>query len=212
MRRRAVPPAYAAVAAADVVLAARHMQRARWVTKPLLMPLLAASVVRSGRGRDTAGRAVLAGLGWSGLGDIALLGEGEPAFGAGLASFLAAHCCYTLAFLRRRAGGTRRWPALAGLYVVAWAVLSAVLFPRTGRLRAPVLVYGTALMGMALAALDTGDPRVAVGGAVFLVSDSILALDAFDAASVPGGDALVMATYAVAQALIAEGTVRAGSR
>jgi uncharacterized membrane protein YhhN len=212
VRRPAVPPAYAAVAAADVVLAARHRRRARWATKPLLMPLLAASVVRSGQGGETADRAVLAGLGWSGLGDVALLGVGEPAFGAGLASFLAAHCCYTVAFLRRRAGGTRRRPALAGLYVLAWAVLSAVLVPRTGRLRVPVLLYGTALLGMALSALDTGDPRLAAGGAAFLVSDSILALDAFDVASVSGGDAIVMATYAVAQALIAEGTVRAGSR
>jgi len=83
-----------------------------------------------------------------------------------------------------------------------------VLVPRTGRLRAPVLIYGTALVGMALAALETGDPLLAAGGAAFLVSDSILALGAFDVASAPGGDAIVMLTYATAQALIVQGVLR----
>jgi uncharacterized membrane protein YhhN len=75
-----------------------------------------------------------------------------------------------------------------------------------------VLVYGTALAAMAVAALDTDTPAVAAGGAAFMVSDSILALRTFGGASVPGADALVMATYTAAQALIAEGMVGAGWR
>lgn len=205
MRRLPALPAYAAVAAADVVLAGRHARRARRLTKPLLMPLLAAHVEEVRTGRGTAERAVLAGLGLSSLGDIALLGEGELAFGAGLVSFLAAHCCYIAAFLARRGGGVRRRPGVAGLYALAWVVLSAVLLPRTGRLRVPVLIYGTALMGMATAALETGSPVVAAGGAAFVVSDSMLALGAFDVTSLPAGEALVMLTYAAAQAFIALG-------
>jgi uncharacterized membrane protein YhhN len=209
VRRLPVLRAYAAVAAADVVLAGRHRRRARRVTKPLLMPLLAVHLAQAQRGRRTVDRWVLAGLVLSGVGDVALLGEGEAAFGAGLASFLAAHGCYIAAFAGRRRGGVRRSPSLAAVYVLAWAVLSLVLVPRTGRFRAPVLVYGTALVAMALAALETGDLVVAAGGGAFLVSDSLLALGAFDVASVPAGDALVMLTYVVAQALITEGTVRA---
>ncbi len=208
MRRVRALPAYAAVAAADVVLAGRHHRRARWFTKPLLMPLLVAHVVEGRAEGRRSGADVLAGLGLSCLGDIALLGEGEAAFGAGLAAFLGAHCCYIAALLRRRDRGARRSPLVAGPYLLAWGVLSAVLVPRTGRLRAPVLVYGTALVAMALAALGTGDPLLAAGGATFLVSDSILALGAFDVASVPGGDALVMLTYTTAQALITEGALR----
>ena len=209
MRRLPVLPAYGAVAAAEVVLAGVHRRRARRVTKPLLMPLLAVHLAQAGKGQRAADRGVLAGLVLSGVGDVALLGEGEAAFGAGLASFLAAHCCYIAAFARRRRGGVRRSPPLAACFVLAWAVLSLVLAPRTGRLRAPVLVYGTALVAMALAALETGDPLTAAGGGAFLVSDSLLALGAFDVASVPQGDALVMLTYVAAQALITEGTVRA---
>jgi uncharacterized membrane protein YhhN len=203
---------YAAVAAADVVLAGGHHRRARWLTKPLLMPLLGAHIAEAGSGGRTADAEVLAGLGLSCLGDIALLGEGEAAFGAGLACFLGAHGCYIAALLRHRGGGVRRSPLVAGLYLLAWAGLSAVLVPRTGRLRAPVLVYGTALVAMALATLESGEPLLAAGGASFLVSDSILALGAFDVASVPGGDALVMLTYTAAQALITQGSLRVGCK
>ena len=55
---------------------------------------------------------------------------------------------------------------------------------------------------MALAALDTGCPATAVGGAAFLLSDSILALDNFGVATLRAADAMVMASYTAAQALI----------
>jgi uncharacterized membrane protein YhhN len=200
-------PAYAGIAAADVVLAATGSRRARRVTKPLLMPLLAAHVAGAD-GTDDTRSWVLAGLGLSGVGDIALLGEGEGPFAAGLGSFLAAHCCYLAAFRKRRRGGVRRAPWAAAVYGAAWCGLNAVLWPRTGKLRLPVLVYGTALAAMAVAALDTDSPAVAAGGAAFMVSDSILALRTFGSATIPGADALVMLTYTAAQALIADGMVR----
>jgi uncharacterized membrane protein YhhN len=156
---------------------------------------------------------VLAGLGLSWVGDVALLGEGDDAFVVGLGSFLVAHACYLAALSTRRAGGVRRAPALAAGYGVGWLGLNLILLPRTGRFRLPVLVYGTALTAMALAALETGSPSLAAGGAAFLVSDGILALDTFGAASLPRADALVMLTYTVAQVLIATGlTSSAGER
>ena len=205
--RRSVLRAYGAVAVADVVLAGRGAKRARRVTKPLLMPLLMVHVVGAADEAADVKGLVLGGLGLSWLGDVALLGEGEGPFAAGLLSFLAAHCCYLAAFARRRRGGVRKARPVAAAYALAWAALNLVLYPRTGRMRVPVLVYGTALAAMAMAALDTDIPAVAAGGAAFLASDSILALGAFDAATVPAGDALVMLTYTAAQALIATGVV-----
>lgn len=209
MARRSILPAYCAVAAADVVLAGRGNRRARRVTKPALMPLLAADVVRA---NDAGGTKplVLAGLGLSWLGDVALLGKGERALPSGLAAFLAAHGCYLAAFARRRRGGARkaRWAVVA--YALAWGGLNAVLFPRTGRLRVPVIVYGAALTAMALAALDTDEPAVAAGGAAFFVSDSILALRTFGETKGPIADSAVMLTYTTAQALIARGMVGDG--
>ena len=201
--------AYYAVAGADVVLAATGERRARRLTKPLLMPLLMAHVeAADADAHDGTRPLVLAGLGMSGLGDVALLAKSEGAFAAGLGSFLAAHCCYLAAFAKRRRGGVRKAPWVAAAYGVAWSGLNAVLWPRTGRLRVPVVVYGTALAAMAIAALDTDDRAVAAGGAAFLVSDSILAMRKFDAAALRGADGLVMLTYTAAQALIATGMVR----
>src|SRR6516165_7941014 len=70
---------FAALAAADTLLAATGHERLRWWTKPLLMPVLMA-------GRDRPAQRALA-LG--GAGDVALLGSSQIAFTAGLVSFLA---------------------------------------------------------------------------------------------------------------------------
>ena len=209
MARRSILPAYCAVAAADVVLAGRGNRRARRVTKSALMPMLAADMVRAD-GADGTKKFVLAGLGMSWLGDVALLGKSERALPAGLGSFLVAHGCYLAAFAKRRRGGALNAPWAVATYALAWAALNAVLFPRTGRLRVPVIVYGTALAAMAVAALDTDEPAIAAGGAAFFLSDSILALRTFGEAQSRIADSAVMLTYTAAQALIAHGMVGDG--
>ena len=68
----------------------------------------------------------------------------------------------------------------------------------------PVLVYSTALLGTALAALDTGDKVTATGGALFLASDALIALGRFgDDEQLPLHEGIVMVTYTSAQALLA---------
>ena len=91
MARRATV-AFVALAAADTFLAATGRDRQRRLTKPLLMPTLMI-------GRDRARQRALA-LGWAG--DMALLGAGDAAFMARLASFLASHLAW-IAVLRQRA-------------------------------------------------------------------------------------------------------------
>lgn len=192
--------AYAALAAVDAALAASDRVRARRLTKPLLMPVLAA-------GRRGPTRRALA---LSGAGDVALLGSSDGAFTAGLGSFLAAHLAW-IADLRARPGGGKvsARPALALPYVAAWAVLNAVLWPRTGRDRVPVVVYSAVLAAMAVAALDTDDPRAALGGALFMGSDTLLALERFAGVHLPAHEGLVMASYTAAQALLAAGGAEA---
>jgi uncharacterized membrane protein YhhN len=193
MARRATA-VYAALAAADTLLAATGQSRPRWLTKPLLMPVLMA-------GRDRPAQRALA-LG--GAGDVALLGHGESAFTAGLASFLAGHLAW-IAALRQRPGGgyLRARPALAVPHVAAFGAMNAYLWPRTGQNRVPVLVYSAALLAMSLTALDSGSPRTAAGGALFLASDTLLALEKFGGLKLPVHEGLVMATYTTAQALLA---------
>jgi uncharacterized membrane protein YhhN len=196
---------YAVIATADASLAARRVHRARWLTKPALMPVLLAVAVTGDKGTGDAANdpRLLSGLGLSWLGDVALLGEGDGPFTLGLGSFLIAHLSYLAAFRRHRAGAVRDRIWIAAAYGFAWCSLNALLWNRTGRLRLPVLIYGTILTAMGLAAFDTGNPETAIGGAAFLLSDSILALDKFGVVTLPAADGMVMATYTAAQALIA---------
>jgi len=194
LRARRAFAAFVGLAAADTVLAASGRDRPRWVTKPLLMPVLMA-------GRD---RPVQRALALGGAGDVALLGSGEIAFTAGLASFLAGHVAWIVALRQRPGGGyLRSRPALAVPHVAAFSAVNAYLWKRTGKDRIPVLLYSAALLAMSLVALDTGSPRTAAGGALFLVSDSMLALEKFGGLQLPAHEGLVMATYASAQALLA---------
>src|SRR5689334_22308335 len=85
--------AYAALAAADVALATRRLDRFRRFTKPLLMPALIP-------GRDRRTQQALA-LGCAG--DVALLGTSEAAFTSGLGCFLLGHLAWMRA-LRQRPG------------------------------------------------------------------------------------------------------------
>lgn len=186
--------AFTALATADALLAVAGLDRERRFTKPLLMPVLMP-------GRSPAAQRALA-LSWAG--DIALLGSGDVAFQAGLASFLASHLAWISALRRQpSARRLRANPALAVPPLAAAVAVNAALWPRTGRDRVPVLLYSAALLAMALTALDQGSPAAAAGGMAFVASDSLLALRKFGVAKVPGGDGLVMASYAAAQALLA---------
>jgi len=192
---RRMTAAFAALAAADTILAAAGRDRLRWLTKPLLMPTLMV-------GRD---RPVQCALALGGAGDVALLGRSDAAFTAGLASFLASHAAWIVALRRRPGGGRlRARPVLAAPHLAAFAALGAYLWPRTGKDRLPVAAYSTVLLAMALTALDRGSPKAAAGGALFLVSDALLALEKFGDLHLPAHEGLVMATYTSAQALLAE--------
>jgi uncharacterized membrane protein YhhN len=185
---------FVTITAADVLLAAAGRDRQRWLTKPLLMPALMV-------GRDRPTRRALA---LSGVGDVALLGGSDAAFSAGLASFLASHIAWIIALRERPGGGRlRARPILAAPHLAAFGALNAYLWKRTGKDRVPVIVYSTALLAMSLAALDGGSAKTAAGGALFLVSDALLALEKFGDVHLPAHEGLVMATYASAQALLA---------
>lgn len=172
------------------------------VTKPLLMPALAVFVVAASRPARPAALPV-AGLLFGAAGDAALLGDGVW-FLVGMGAFALGHVCYLTAFLRSGAGAglRRRWWIAAG-YLAVWAVLMAVIWPGLdGGLRVPVLGYSLLLTAMAASAAGAGRVSAAAGGALFLVSDGLLALGLSDV-DFPGRSAAVMPTYLAAQLLIA---------
>ncbi|WP_377643680.1 lysoplasmalogenase family protein [Oryzobacter terrae] len=182
------------------------------VTQVLLMPLLAAVLrLATSAPRGRLVRLTLAALGLSWLGDsLPRLAEGDAAFLLMVGFFLLAQVAYVAAFLpHRRRSVLHRRRVLLLPYVAVVAALVAACAGGAGGLLVPVLVYG-ALLGAA-AVLSTGvNTLTAAGGALFLVSDGLIALDAFaDGFALPGQGFWVMATYVAAQSLLVAGVLRA---
>lgn len=178
------------------------------VTQWTLMPALAAVVwSATAAPRSRLVRMVLLALGFSWLGDtVPAFFAGDARFLTMVGLFLCAQITYVVAFWPARHWSVARRPAVAG-YVVAFGALLAACAPGAGPLLVPVVCYGLCLTLMAV--LATGvHPLTAVGGAVFFVSDGLIALGAFAGWYHPPVPAFwVMATYLVGQALIAAGAL-----
>lgn len=150
--------------------------------------------------------AIALGLACSLIGDIFLMLPRDR-FLPGLGSFLLAHLAYLAAFTSGTSVATA--PALLLPLLAAAALLLYLLWPALGRLRLPVLVYTATILlmvwqawGRERALPAPGSTLAAIGATLFMVSDAILALNRFRR-PLPGAQALVMITYATAQALIA---------
>ena len=209
-RATAALTAYLVVAVTNVGSLALGLDALANVTQWLLMPLLlAVFLVTPPAASHPLPRLrglTIAALTFSWLGDAAPdLTSGDASFLAMVGAFFVAQLCYITAFgstWQRSIAG--RSPALMLPYAVAFVVLVLACSPNAGPLLAPVVAYGLALTVMAV--LSTGLNRAtAWGGALFMVSDSLIALGAFRDW---GGRALsvaIMATYAVAQLLLVAG-------
>jgi sterol desaturase/sphingolipid hydroxylase (fatty acid hydroxylase superfamily)/uncharacterized membrane protein YhhN len=177
------------------------------VFKPLAMLLAMAFVWQ----RGGTSWLLLAGLGCSLVGDVLLMLPGL--FIPGLLAFLAAHLCYIALFhLDAPWFASRR--ALAATLGAA-ALMYAVLFPHLGPvLKVAVAAYAVVIAVMAAQAIgratvlrDAGSVGVAVGAVFFMASDATLAINRF-AVPLPMAQFAVLATYYVAQILIAHNAVR----
>ncbi|WP_019136976.1 lysoplasmalogenase [Cellulomonas massiliensis] len=208
--------AFVVVALVQVSAELAHADALARVTQWMVMPLLAAALAtatRWPRGRRVTGALVALGFSW--LGDLLPSFAGGSAFLTMVGCFLLAQVAYVVAFLPdvRRSVVHRRPAALVG-YALALVLLVGLCAPHAGPLLVPVAVYGGVLTAMAV--LSTGVSRLAgVGGAVFLLSDALIALDAFVPGwALPAQGFWVMSTYCLGQALLAAGVARrhAGER
>lgn len=182
-----------------------------YVFKPVTTVLLMVLVWRSADPHGFRG-GVLLGLSFSLLGDVALMLPVD-AFAIGLGAFLLAHLAYIAAF--RRKARARDVAAAAAVYAVFAIALLAVLLPEVpAGLRMAVVAYVIVLVGMAafaFAARGSGGVRLAVGGALFVLSDGLLAWDRF-VDPVPLASLWVLATYWGAQWCIARALAGGGRR
>lgn len=199
-----------AAAALTVFLADLPPTFMRSVVKTLAVALLAVlAFVQQGP------LLLIGALALSAAGDAFLSRDGERAFLAGLASFLAAHVLYIALFASWGAGPavlfSEMWRAgIALLMGLAALTMIALLLPRVAAgLRLPIIAYVAVILVMGLAALTTNSLPVISGAILFKVSDGILAterflLSAVSPARVPMRYA-VWVTYYAAQLLITLG-------
>ncbi|MGZ4601510.1 lysoplasmalogenase [Oryzihumus sp.] len=206
----ALAVALAATALLDWHAVCRDHRRVETVAKPLVMVLLAALALALGAGGTGTGRWLLAAIALGCIGDVALLRDNEARFLGGLAAFLLGHLAYVAAFASL--GLDPRW-ALAGAAVVLLDLATAgrrilVSVARQDRtLGGAVAAYMLVIAAMTVTAWGTGRPLVALGAVVFVVSDTVLALDRFVRPR-PGSRVLVMVTYHVGQLLMVLGVLR----
>ncbi|WP_411148763.1 lysoplasmalogenase [Streptomyces sp. A30] len=200
---RALLAAFALFAATDLISLAVGFGTGHTVSKPLLMPLLAAYAAAHG-----APRLLLAALlfGWGG--DVLLLFDAEPAFLAGMASFAAGHICYLVLF--KAYGKARARCGLLVAYTTALLTTVVLLWPDLPPgLRVPVVGYSLLLTAMAYAAGARLGLVAGLGGALFLLSDTLIATGVADWPQPPRPDLWIMLTYIAAQFLLTVGTLGA---
>lgn len=180
-------------------------------SKALIIPALMGYALNR---YDTA-RVYLMALFFSWLGDLFLIPSGTAFFITGIAAFWITQLLYCRLMLKHLKGNL--WEQLKkkkallpllllGSYLLAMLVL---MFPRLGVLQIPVNLYAltlctTGFLGV-LVALEKGTKSaifLAIGCILFVISDSMIAFDAFYFSEKIFGS-WVMATYIPAQFFIA---------
>ncbi len=202
---------------ADLIAIAAGAETIRYVTKPLLMPLLAAGLLSAIRRlRPVIFRnLLLAALFFSWAGDILLIWDNYFLYGLG--SFLLAHLAYIGFFLKVR---YTNYPLPLCKYLFIFlseAIVLAFLFfmfPYLGGLAIPVIIYAITISFTLLCAMHAfrfnEQPMgwyCIIGSILFICSDAMIALDRFHQ-PFPAAGILIMLTYGLAQWALTEGSAR----
>lgn len=170
----------------------------RFYTKPLLIPILILYYLCSVTQKNCL---FIAGLVMSFLGDLFLMFSWG--FIAGLTSFLIDHILYILVF--------KDYFKHKNVYIILFiliyiSALYSFLFPYLGTMKIPVLLYAITIGTMLHVALGTKLKWLMVGAVLFVLSDTILAVNIFYQKSLIGSLS-VMLTYVLAQYCLVEGMI-----
>ncbi|SDC65523.1 lysoplasmalogenase [Niabella drilacis] len=197
---------------------ALHNDALQFFLKPLLVSTLLGIFIS-----ETAGIAspfkkwIIGALVFSVGGDTLLLfaNNNELYFILGLVSFLMAHVCYILCFhfikVKESVSGKWHTAIIVGVY---YFFIMSFLIPHLGALKIPVLIYGMVISFMLLLAMHLYDltdhttaRTILTGAILFVVSDSVLAVNKFYRPA-PWGGWAIMVTYMGAQWLLVKGLIR----
>lgn len=198
-----------------------------YISKPLLLTVLSLWFYLQVRPlRSKTARLILAGLIFSIGGDTLLMfvengPKDEKFFLLGLGSFLIAQLCYLVGFASlpgANKGLLMQKPIWVLPFVIYLLGLMTLLWPNIPQsMRIPVAIYSLAIVGMVMAACNLYvllSQKVFIGLIVgvllFLLSDSLIALNKFTAPSsfsIPYPRISIMLTYLLGQYFIASSSV-----
>ena len=209
---------YLIVLAIDLIAVYAGDETLRYVTKPLLMPLLIIYFVSAVRSfASLLKKWIILALALSWLGDVLLMFESMNGsfFILGLAAFLLAHIFYIVLFDQIRLKEKIKQSLLPLLPIaIYYILLMSLLQPYLRSMQKPVSVYGLVISIMLSFAIDLwrSKDRLAslftiLGALLFITSDSLLAINKFYNSFEYAG-ILIMLTYGTAQLLITLGAVR----
>lgn len=180
------------------------------IFKPLTMVLIMYIILGEGIPVERYGRFILMGLIFSLIGDMMLLKPWYK-FQIGLASFLIGHIFYIAAFTGARGQSWDYLPLLPFIGFGIW--LYRNIEPNLSKVKIPVIIYMVVIITMVWRGMGIwlGDASpfgvcVGVGSFIFCVSDYLLAYQRFNKA-IPYGNTLVLATYYLAQYLLARSVI-----
>lgn len=190
------------------------------VVKPALMPLLSVSVLSCAldMGVERRPLALLVAAQLFGcVGDTFLLSDQFAFFASGIGAFLIGHLFYITLFGRHSLRGIRPVGWLLGIIIMVGLVAVLVYILKIeGALLAPMAVYGlvlTLLIFSTLCGLLRFRQKctwaiLLAGSLLFTFSDSLIAAQTFGVLDFSLQGFVIMATYLVAQSLLAMGGLR----
>ncbi len=191
----------------------------QYFSKPSLMLILILYYAINSRKLDSAKHLIISALVFSWFGDVLLLLDKQfkTLFIFGLIAFLVAHIFYIFYFWTiRKINNIANLPnALIFVGIAAYTLaLFGFVAPNVNDLIVPVAIYALVISVMFAASLIAFDFKLHAFGKIclagtflFLISDSILAINRF-VAPFTLAPVLIMLTYAIAQLLITEGSLR----
>ncbi len=228
---------YFAIAATEVYAEATNNVTLRFFSKPLLMVVLIWFYLsQANDSKSQFHRLMIWAFAFSWVGDVALMFVGEKGtslmgipqhpdfFLVGLVGFLITHILYTIVFAKvdlpsvKPILKSKPWlllPLLAYMAILISQLVPAIYgVELTKPFLAPVLVYSTAIATMVVFALnrygrvdDSSFALVFAGAILFMISDSIIAINKF---IVPFDFAriAIMVLYISGQYLISKGCLK----
>ena len=191
-----------------------HYAGPRWIIyvfKPLTTILILAIAFLGGAASSPIYKiAIQIGLVFSLAGDVLMMLPSDQ-FMPGLVSFLIAQICYIVAFTSGK-GFSFKLASLIPVLVYG-VIIYALLSPHLGKMRLPVIAYMIVILAMAWQAWERWSAlgeRAAlfalIGAVLFVLSDTLLALNRFRGAFA-ADRALTLGTYYAAQWLIASSVI-----